>query len=60
VTIGPIVLESVAPRIHECGGALDCHLMVDGPERHFAEVASAGGEGVTVHHEAVAGLEAAA
>jgi Glucosamine-6-phosphate isomerases/6-phosphogluconolactonase/Ribulose-phosphate 3 epimerase family len=48
VTIGPIVLESIAPRIHERGGALDCHLMADGPERHFEQVASAGGDGVTV------------
>ena len=31
ITIGPIVLESIAPAIHERGGVLDCHLMVDNP-----------------------------
>ena len=31
VTIGPVVLESIAPLVHERGGVLDCHLMVDEP-----------------------------
>ena len=26
VTIGPVVLESIAPLVHEAGGLLDCHL----------------------------------
>ena len=34
VTIGPIVLESIADLVHEREGVLDCHLMVDNPERH--------------------------
>ena len=32
VTIGPIVLESIAPLVHQRGGILDCHLMVSEPE----------------------------
>ncbi len=52
VTIGPIVLESIAPRIHELGGIIDCHLMVEAPERHFEAIAQAGGDSVTIHHEA--------
>jgi len=54
VTIGPIVLESIAPLVHERGGVLDCHLMVDSPERHFPQIARAGGDSVTFHLEATA------
>ena len=35
VTMGPIVLRSIAPMIHSAGGVLDCHLMVSDPEHHF-------------------------
>jgi ribulose-phosphate 3-epimerase len=52
VTIGPIVLQSIAPRIHEAGGVIDCHLMVDDPVHHFAQIAEAGGDSVTFHVEA--------
>jgi ribulose-phosphate 3-epimerase len=51
VTIGPIVLEDIAPMIHQAGGRIDCHLMVDNPERHFAQIAKAGGDSVTFHVE---------
>jgi ribulose-phosphate 3-epimerase len=59
VTIGPIVLESIAPPIHERGATIDCHLMVEAPERHFEQIAAAGGDSVTVHCEAVRDLAAA-
>jgi ribulose-phosphate 3-epimerase len=52
VTIGPVVLRSIAPLVHRYEGALDCHLMVEGPERHFEQIREAGGDSVTVHHEA--------
>ena len=58
VTIGPIVLQSIAPIIHEAGGHVDCHLMTEFPERHFAAVAQAGGDSVTVHYEACDDLPA--
>ena len=51
VTIGPIVLQAIAPMIHARGGVLDCHLMVDNPERHFRQIADAGGDSVTFHVE---------
>ena len=51
ITIGPIVLQAVAPIVHGFGGALDCHLMVDNPVRHFAQIARAGGDSVTFHYE---------
>ena len=53
ITMGPIVLQSIAPIIHRYGGSIDCHLMVDEPAKHFAAVASAGGDSVTFHIEAV-------
>jgi len=59
VTIGPIVLESIAAPLHERGATIDCHLMVDSPERHFEQIAAAGGDSVTVHYEAVRDLAAA-
>ena len=55
VTIGPIVLESISPLVHRMGGVLDCHLMVESPERHIPAIAQAGGDSVTVHYEACAG-----
>ena len=52
ITIGPIVLQSIAPLIRQAGGVVDSHLMVVEPERHFAQIARAGGESVTFHVEA--------
>lgn len=51
VTMGPIVLASIAPMIHGAGGVIDCHLMVDDPEHHFEQIAKAGGDSVTFHVE---------
>jgi ribulose-phosphate 3-epimerase len=51
VTIGPVVLRSIAGLVHERGGILDCHLMVDNPERHIAQFAEAGADSVTAHYE---------
>jgi ribulose-phosphate 3-epimerase len=53
VTIGPIVLESISPLIRAADGIVDCHLMVQHPHEHFEALASAGGDSVTVHLEAV-------
>src|SRR5215468_1690257 len=53
VTIGPVVLESIAPLVHAAGGVLDCHLMVDNPLRHFPQIARAGGDSATFHYEVV-------
>ena len=58
VTIGPIVLQSIAPAIHAAGAHVDCHLMTEHPERHFGAIAEAGGDSVTVHYEACDDLPA--
>jgi len=58
ITTGPVVLESIAPTVHEAGGVLDCHLMVEAPERHLAQFREAGADSVTVHLEACPDLPA--
>jgi ribulose-phosphate 3-epimerase len=52
ITIGPVVLESISPLVRAWGGVLDCHLMVEEPERHFESFARAGADSVTFHVEA--------
>jgi ribulose-phosphate 3-epimerase len=52
VTVGPVVLRSIAPLIHHAGGVVDVHLMVTNPEHHFPLVKDAGGDSVTFHVEA--------
>ena len=58
ITIGPIVLQSISPLCHRLGTVLDCHLMIERPERHFEAIAEAGGDSVTVHYEACDDLPA--
>ena len=57
ITIGPIVLKSISPVVHRLDGILDCHLMIETPEKHFEAIAEAGGDSVTVHYEACDDLE---
>jgi ribulose-phosphate 3-epimerase len=58
ITMGPIVLKDVAPIVHRFDGAIDCHLMVSDPAKHFRAIAEAGGDSVTFHYEAVADVAA--
>jgi ribulose-phosphate 3-epimerase len=51
ITVGPVVLKSIAPVIHSAGGVIDCHLMVTNPEHHFPQIKEAGGDSVTFHVE---------
>jgi ribulose-phosphate 3-epimerase len=54
ITIGPLVAASIADQVHEAGGALDVHLMIERPERQIEAFAEAGADSVTVHIEATA------
>lgn len=54
ITIGPIVLASLTPLVRGLGGVVDCHLMVEEPERYFEAFARAGAAGVTFHVEVCA------
>lgn len=53
ITMGPIVLQWIAPIVHRYGGAIDVHLMVENPTKHLAAFAEAGADSVTFHYEAV-------
>ena len=52
ITIGPLVLSSIADRVHAAGGAIDVHLMIAAPERQIEEIANAGADSITYHAEA--------
>jgi ribulose-phosphate 3-epimerase len=52
ITIGPLVLSGIADQVHEAGGAVDVHLMIEAPERQIEEFARAGADSITFHAEA--------
>ena len=52
ITMGALVVDALAEQVHEAGGLLDVHLMVERPERHIADFAKAGADNITVHVEA--------
>ena len=52
ITIGPLVAASIADLVHDAGGAIDVHLMIEQPERHIEEFAKAGADNITFHAEA--------
>jgi ribulose-phosphate 3-epimerase len=59
ITMGPIVLQAISGLVHDRGGILDVHLMVENPVKYFRPVAEAGGDSVTFHFEAVDDVAAA-
>ena len=52
ITIGPLVAGSIADQVHDAGGAIDVHLMIQRPEDHIEEFARAGADSITIHAEA--------
>ena len=52
ISIGDIVVSALRDRVHEAGGILDVHLMVERPERRVEEFARAGADTLIVHWEA--------
>jgi ribulose-phosphate 3-epimerase len=52
LSMGPPVVEALAAQVHDAGGYMDVHLMVDRPERHVTDFAKAGADGITIHVEA--------
>jgi ribulose-phosphate 3-epimerase len=52
ITLGPLVVSALADQVHDAGGMLDVHLMIERPERQVAEFARAGADSITVHAEA--------
>jgi ribulose-phosphate 3-epimerase len=52
ITIGPLVAGAIADQVHDAGGAIDVHLMIERPENHVDEFARAGADSITIHDEA--------
>src|SRR4029079_11744015 len=52
ITIGPVVVESIRDQVHDAGGLLDCHLMVERPERQIEQFVDAGADSITIQLEA--------
>jgi ribulose-phosphate 3-epimerase len=52
ITIGPLVLSGIADQVHDAGGAVDVHLMIEAPERQIADFAKAGADSISFHAEA--------
>ena len=56
ITIGPLVVESIAPLVHRRGGALSVHLMIERPEVFLRAFVEAGADAVSLHAEACRNL----
>lgn len=54
ITIGPLIVAAIADLVHDGGGVLDCHLMINRPDRQVEEFARAGADSITFHAEATA------
>jgi ribulose-phosphate 3-epimerase len=52
ITMGPLVAGAIADQVHDAGGAIDVHLMVERPAEHVEEFARAGADCITAHFEA--------
>ncbi len=52
ITFGPLMVSAIADLVHDAGGLVDVHLMIEQPERQVSEVARAGADNITVHVEA--------
>ncbi len=52
ITIGTVIVEAIRNQVHEGGGMIDCHLMIERPERQVAEFAKSGADSITIQFEA--------
>jgi ribulose-phosphate 3-epimerase len=52
ISIGALVVEAIRDQVHDAGGWLDVHLMVERPERRVSDFATAGADSINVHLEA--------
>jgi ribulose-phosphate 3-epimerase len=52
ITFGAVAVSAIADLVHDAGGIVDVHMMVDRPENHIDEIAKAGADSITIHVEA--------
>jgi ribulose-phosphate 3-epimerase len=60
ITVGPLVVEALCGQVQAAGAMLDVHLMIERPERHVSDFATAGADSITIHAEATPHLAYAA
>ncbi len=60
ITVGPLIVSAIADAVHEAGGMLEAHLMIERPERQAEEFVRAGADSLTIHAEATPHLAYAA
>jgi ribulose-phosphate 3-epimerase len=52
ISIGALIVDALRELVHDRGGVLDVHLMVERPERRIEDFAMAGADTLIVHWEA--------
>jgi ribulose-phosphate 3-epimerase len=52
ITMGPLAVAAIADTVHDAGGAVEAHLMIERPDRQVEEFIAAGADGITIHVEA--------
>ena len=52
ISVGPPIVEALNEQVHDAGGILDVHLMIDRPQDHVTEFAEAGADVISIHYEA--------
>jgi ribulose-phosphate 3-epimerase len=52
ISVGPLVVEALAPMVHAAGACVDVHLLIDKPERFVPQFALAGADIITIQVEA--------
>jgi len=52
ISIGALIVDALDEQVHDAGGWLDVHLMIESPEQSVADYAKAGADSISVHVEA--------
>ena len=52
ITFGAVMVGAIADLVHQAGGLIDVHMMVQTPERQVSDIARAGADNITIHVEA--------
>jgi ribulose-phosphate 3-epimerase len=52
ISIGALVVNAIREQVHDAGGWLDVHLMVERPEERLQDFVKAGADSISVHWEA--------
>jgi ribulose-phosphate 3-epimerase len=52
ITFGAVIVSALADLVHDAGGIIDVHMMVERPDRYVTDIAKAGADSITIHVEA--------